>query len=159
MQRTTNLFVPRIWRPKLQSPRSRWEPGSCAERNIRGKGVLANYKAHIPKSLFIQSLLSQPYPDNKQRFTYAAHAGARPRYRSPRGLRSLLQGDHRALPTILRSAVMRALAHYTRALATIRPDGNVTRLSRGESDAGWTSSLLPLPRHRVSRRSRLDRRR
>ena len=45
----------------------------------------------------------------------AAHACARPRYRSPRELRSLFQGDHRALPITRRSAVIRALPRYTRA--------------------------------------------
>ena len=48
--------------------------------------------------------------------------------RSPRGLRSLFQGDHRALPITRRSAVIRALPRYTRARATIKPGLSLIRL-------------------------------
>ena len=93
------------------------------------KGALVNYKSRVLNILslfrhFRHSLI----PTIQRNSRDAAHVGARPRYRSPRGLRSLFQGDHRALPITRRSTVIRALPPYTRARATIRPVLCITRL-------------------------------
>ena len=90
---------------------------------------IVNYKSRV---LNIRSLFHHFHhsliPTIQRNSRDAAHAGVRPRYRSPHGLRSLLQGDHRALPITRRSAVIRALPRYTRARATIRPGLGTIRL-------------------------------